>query len=299
MINYLIIGGSTKCATTSLFKYLADHPNICSSVYKETRYFLSPDYPLKKHFPDCISLDDYNNLFKKCNPDSIKMEATPDYLYSKNTELEIKKSLPNCFLVFVLRNPIDRLISWYNFSIQNNFLSPAVPFDEYVQLMNNSNKVNVQYLMALEQGKYFKFLMNYINAFGHENIHFIIYEDLIQSPDNELKIVCEKLNISSEIYNSYDFVAHNKSIAIKNSDTHNIFLKSKRYIRKKLINKSGPIKESLKQGGKLVESLYLNLNAKKPNSIVVKKKTKEFLVQYYLDSNRELENFLNKKLDWD
>ena len=28
--HYLIVGGTTKAATTSLFTYLADHPAVCA-----------------------------------------------------------------------------------------------------------------------------------------------------------------------------------------------------------------------------------------------------------------------------
>ena len=64
MIEYLIIGGSTKCATTSLFNYLGDHPEICPAIYKETRFFLNPEYPVERRFAHTNSLSEYNNLFK-------------------------------------------------------------------------------------------------------------------------------------------------------------------------------------------------------------------------------------------
>ena len=41
--HYLIVGGTTKAATTSLFSYLANHPATCAATYKETRFFLSTD----------------------------------------------------------------------------------------------------------------------------------------------------------------------------------------------------------------------------------------------------------------
>lgn len=41
-----IIGGGSKAGTTSVFNYLADHPEICAADAKETRFFLDADYPL-------------------------------------------------------------------------------------------------------------------------------------------------------------------------------------------------------------------------------------------------------------
>ena len=45
--RYLIIGGTTKAGTTSLHAYLSDHPQVCASSIKETRFFLDRDYPLE------------------------------------------------------------------------------------------------------------------------------------------------------------------------------------------------------------------------------------------------------------
>ena len=44
--RFLIIGGTSKAGTTSVFNYLASHPQICASEEKETRFFLDLDYPL-------------------------------------------------------------------------------------------------------------------------------------------------------------------------------------------------------------------------------------------------------------
>src|SRR3712207_1668459 len=97
--SYLIIGGTTKAATTSLFSYLADHPQICASSLKESRFFLDADYPVssKCRFED--GLDKYDELFQHCRDDRLlRLEATPDYLYSAATPQKIKFSLPKAKL---------------------------------------------------------------------------------------------------------------------------------------------------------------------------------------------------------
>ena len=39
----LIVAGVSKCGSTSLFSYLAAHPDVCGSNVKETQFFM----PLK------------------------------------------------------------------------------------------------------------------------------------------------------------------------------------------------------------------------------------------------------------
>lgn len=76
--RYLIIAGTTKAATTSLFNYLADHPEICASNVKETRFFLDADYPLPAKYRFEDGLDKYELYFVHCSASHIRMEATPD-----------------------------------------------------------------------------------------------------------------------------------------------------------------------------------------------------------------------------
>ena len=87
--QYLIVGGTTKSATTSLFFYLKDHPGICASSIKETRYWLEKSYPVRAH-KQYDGLNQFDHFFEHCNG-GIKMEATPDYLYSENAPENFKK----------------------------------------------------------------------------------------------------------------------------------------------------------------------------------------------------------------
>jgi len=50
--RFLIIAGQPKAGTTSLFDWMAQHPEITPSRLKETRFFLDPDYPLNRPLPN-------------------------------------------------------------------------------------------------------------------------------------------------------------------------------------------------------------------------------------------------------
>src|SRR5438034_3846662 len=100
--RFLILGGTSKAGTTSVYNYLANHPQICS-LTKETRFFLDPDYPLpstKRYQRD--SPETYLSFFDSGNSQSLenwRFEATPDYLYSAKTPRAIRKTLANvCFI---------------------------------------------------------------------------------------------------------------------------------------------------------------------------------------------------------
>src|SRR5258707_7798728 len=46
LLPNLIIAGAPRCATTSLFRWLAAHPDVVVSHTKETRYLIDQGYPL-------------------------------------------------------------------------------------------------------------------------------------------------------------------------------------------------------------------------------------------------------------
>lgn len=107
----LAIVGVPKAGTTSLFHYLAQHPDVCGSAKKEARYFI--------HLWDgrrpVISLEDYARLFDGCTPGTrYRMEATPQYFYGGRLLIDaMVETLPDPSAVVVLREPADRLWSVY------------------------------------------------------------------------------------------------------------------------------------------------------------------------------------------
>ena len=154
--RYLIVGGTTKAATTSLFAYLADHPAICAATYKETRFFLSSDYPLPSKYRYKGNIEEYNVLFSDSDETQLRMESTPDYLYCEEARERIATSLPYAKLAFSLREPISRLISWYRFAKQIGKLPQTLNFDAYVESLfataNDDKKTEEQHLQTLQQG---------------------------------------------------------------------------------------------------------------------------------------------------
>ena len=63
----VIIAGSTKCGTTSLFEYLKAHPQICASVIKETRFFWEGDYDLPQQKINNKEVTRYADFFFNCS----------------------------------------------------------------------------------------------------------------------------------------------------------------------------------------------------------------------------------------
>lgn len=231
--QYLIIGGSTKCGTTSLFNYLSEHPDICAASIKESRFFLSQQNPLESRFRlEMDGIESYGNFFLECS-DRIRVEATPDYLYSDFAATNIRKHLPGAKMVFILRDPVERLQSWYKFARQRALMEGSIPFEDYVdwQLSNSVEEHKEQHMHALEQGRYSAYLNEYLTVFDEERVLILSFNDLKSEPGQVLKRICRFANIDESVYEDYHFEVFNKTHAVKNQSLERAYIRIQKKLR--------------------------------------------------------------------
>ncbi len=329
--HYLIVGGTTRAATTSLFSYLSDHPSICPASYKETRFFLDDDYPLPSKFRYKGDVEQYNLLYGDCKDHQIRLESTPDYIYCPSALDRISKYLPNAKLVFSLREPISRLVSWFRFAKQNGRLPQDMSFDEYVDelfsvdrsisqdrqfdklRMEKTNpsvikknqinktkkkKINTeQYLLTLHQGCYAAYLNHYLERIGKARIHILFYEVLTENPLKTVIDLCSFAEIESEFYSDYMFNIINPSDTMRNSKFHQKYKAFRFQVRRWTHNKH-IIHNSLRALRRAIEPLYLRLNTRSDESVTVSVKTKRRLVDYYKQDVENLRELIGQPPPW-
>ncbi len=297
--RYLIIGGTTKAATSSLFKYLADHPQICAATRKETRFFLDTDYPVFSKYRFEEGLDKYDQFYDNCTDIKVRLEATPDYLYSSGTPGKIKDSLPNAKMIFILREPISRLVSWYRFAKQNNNIPEKTTFDEYVKLQLNYNSEDKKehHLLSLKQGKYSLYLKSYFDLFGQNRIHVTFYEDLSNNPVSVIKEICTFAGINPDFYNNYDFRIFNSTKTMKNPRIHQLYKALQLKIRNYTHNKP-LVRSFFKYLKSMLEPVYQRFNVRLSENLSVSQSTEKFLRKYYETEFRSLDKLLGKTIPW-
>jgi tetratricopeptide (TPR) repeat protein len=101
-----IIAGAAKCGTSSIYHYLSRHPQVLLSHKKELDFYW-------QHFEQGI--DWYLAHFPTITdrPDFLTGEATPNYLRFPQVAQRIKDTFPQTKIIILLRNPVDRAISWH------------------------------------------------------------------------------------------------------------------------------------------------------------------------------------------
>ena len=212
--RYLIIGGAPKSGTTSLYIWFAGHPAVCASSLKETRFFLdlSSDLPSADRFTGS-NLQDYEAYFRNCTPDlsSVRIEASPDYLYSL-TAVKIAHLLPQSRIVFILRDPVERMVSWYKFALQKDLIDQSMGFEDYVNAQIGLTVLpdTPIHLQALSQCCYENYLPAFRAAFGSRCLE-IDFNDLKDNPDTVVAKICALIGLDDDYFAGFEFRKENAS----------------------------------------------------------------------------------------
>ncbi|MFV1986238.1 MAG: sulfotransferase [Gemmatimonadota bacterium] len=107
----LIVIGAMKCGTTSLYHYLGSHPEIGMSRTKELNFFVDSGNWER-------GIDWYASRFPTDAP--VRGEASPSYTdYPGRPEApeRMHACVPDAKLVYLVRDPIERMISHYVHSV--------------------------------------------------------------------------------------------------------------------------------------------------------------------------------------
>jgi hypothetical protein len=268
--RYFIIAGTTKAGTTSLFNWLAEHPEVSASFRKETNFFLDEEWENPSVYRYEDGIEKYGTNYSYSLAEKLYIEASPDYLYSPGTPLKIFKSLPKAKILFILRDPFSRLISWYKFAKQIGVISQNLTFDNFIiQQSQNTGSIKSN---ILEQGLYSKYLIRYFEIFDINRIKVIFFEELADNPLEVIKDICEFCEIAPAFYNNFQFEVFNKTEQMQFVKVHQIYIT----IRK-------------------------NLSLKMPLMYIRLKKiwdSRQKIIDSYSHEINKLESLLKRKVPW-
>jgi hypothetical protein len=169
-----IIIGAMKCATTTLHDQLAAQPGLFMSRPKEPNFF-SDDGQWKR------GLDWYWGLFAPAAADALCGESSTHYTKlptHPHVVDRVAEHVPDAKLVYVMRHPIDRLVSHYVHEWTQRVI------DEPIDVAIESHPALVHY------GQYAMQLRPWLERFGRERVLPVFFDRLNAHPQAELERVC-------------------------------------------------------------------------------------------------------------
>lgn len=190
MPTFLVIGAA-KSGTSSLYMYLAQHPQIYMSPLKEPHFFAydgeTPDFRgppgIKLDINQAITdLEKYQRLFAKAAPHSQRGEASVVYLYEPKAVERIRHYVPDAKLIAILRNPIDRAFSAYLHVLREG-REPARDFIHALDMEPARIRERWPILYRyVDAGRYAGQLDRYFQTFQPDQIRIYLYDDLRADP---------------------------------------------------------------------------------------------------------------------
>ena len=197
--NFIIIG-TVRSGSTSLYYNICEHPSVLTAAYDEIGYFDSNFH---------LGTNWYRSMFpKKSSVDEIKNETgfgitgedTPFYFWKEEVPKRIHELIPNCKLLTILRNPIDRAYSNYNLGIrlgtEKSSFEDSIDNEMKCLGKNTFRECIDQRQSYLSKGMYEKQVKNWLEIFPREQIHFLSTEEMERNPVKTLQKIFNFLEIS-------------------------------------------------------------------------------------------------------
>ena len=197
MKNLFIIAGAQRSGTTYLYNILDQHPDIymAKPVQPEPKFFCNYNqYKLGKEY----YVSKYFNVAKEY---SAYGEKSTSYMTVDGTPKNIHKMFPEVKLLFLLRNPIERAVSNYWYSVDNGLETYSF---EYA-IKNENKRIKEQPMPGflnhpfayLARGRYIVYLNEYLKYFSRDKIVIVKTEYLLSEPIDQIKKIYTFLDVNS------------------------------------------------------------------------------------------------------
>ncbi len=287
-----VIGGTEKAGTTSVFVYLSQHPQVCAASHKETNFFRM-EYTGNTQ----QDIDNYSRYFSVGKDECpVLMEATPGYL-GESTEVVplMAQLIPDTRLLFILRDPIDRMYSSYNFHLGKLNIPAEIDFSEYVQRCiaydkgkSSADELGLDdwYLKVLRYGSYAEALEPYYDNFPRENIKVMFFEDLKDDTPAFMTELSQFLNIDEDFWTEYEFRASNVTFSGRNKVFHRLAM----WVN----NLAEPILRQRPEIKHRIVSMYKAVNLDREGYDPLSDKIRAELLDYYQPGVDKLEACLGR-----
>ncbi|HET7008631.1 MAG TPA: sulfotransferase [Candidatus Binatia bacterium] len=192
--NFMIIGVA-KAGTTSLFRYLDQHPQVFMCPEKGTNFFGYEDArawnwadegdpPLLQHF-QVKTFEAYEAMFAGATNEIAIGEVSPQYFRCPTAARRIHERIPDVKLVASLRNPADRAFS--GFLMRTRRGEAVKGFWE--ELTPEASHV--------KEGFYYKRMKRYFDIFPRHQIKIYIFEEFRKDPAKVVVDLFEFLGVGT------------------------------------------------------------------------------------------------------
>jgi hypothetical protein len=194
-LDFVVIGAQ-KGGTTTLFEHLRGHPGLCLPADKEAPFFNRPE----------LYSRGVESLFTTYFPQPLPVgrqlgTVTPQYMCIAGCAERLADAFPECRLVAILRDPVERAYSHYRMATRRGQEDRS--FDDAIAAMlagpdalaaaRASTALGETYVAW---GEYGRVLGEYVERFGPDRLLVTYTQDLELDPAAVLRSIFEFLGVA-------------------------------------------------------------------------------------------------------
>jgi hypothetical protein len=222
--DYLIIGAQ-RAGTTSLHRYLVQHPGVRTTLRTKGVHFFDTGYGrgmswYASRFPTRLTAW---SVARRHGVELRTGEASPYYLFHPHVPARVAEHLPQVKLIALLRDPVVRAYSHYQHEVARGFetlsfeeaieAEPARLVGETRRLLAGPlyNSFEHQHHSYLARGRYHEQLARWRALFDDRQLLVISSERFFREPEATFRRVLEFLELPAfapdgfEKHNGYDY----------------------------------------------------------------------------------------------
>ncbi len=198
--DFLIIGGQ-RCGTTSMYRTLAQHPNVLKAVKHKGVHYFDTDYGrgmawYRAHFPlerTAAAVE------RRTGVPSLTFESSPYYMFHPLAAERIAADLPGVKVIVLLRDPVERAYSAHAHELARGFetedFETALALEDE-RLAGEAEKMAAdptylshshQHHGYLQRGRYVDHLERLEAVFGRERMHVVDSHAFFTDPEPVLR----------------------------------------------------------------------------------------------------------------
>ncbi|WP_263840181.1 sulfotransferase domain-containing protein [Salinibacter sp.] len=266
-----IVGGAPKAGTTSVYHYLDQHPQVCMSARKETSVFI-----------DDKSLEWLSdNYYRHYDGEPAVGEASAGTLGNPEVTERVHEALPAVQLIFVLRDPVERLYSHFTFLQGGQAIDPDMSFSTFIRSETDWRNT------LIDLGRYHEHLTRFEQYFDRNQILVLVFDDLKTNTEEFMERIFRFIEVDPSFRPSFDI--QNPTREPRFPGVHRILTQTwtsvREYVDVYAANYIRPLRRVVKR--------LVTKEADRPPMLAT---DRAYLQRIYHEPNQQLESWLGQDL---